>query len=151
MFRIGTDNENNYRKLLNPYLNNDGSLGENGYEHIETILQKAFRINSSFRCYEDAMGHIIAFRKQKQRQQFLHPFAKAKKLPVIKSLKVKPFPLSNRRYTILYHCRQKHTGRRYGIGKNNTGYWHGAVDAGIYAGAESIDHLPYLIKIPMAK
>lgn len=92
MFRIGTDNENEYRKLLRPYINSDGSLHENGYEHIETILQKAFQLNPSFRCYEDAMEHIIAFRKQKQRQDFLKPFAESKKLPVIKSLKVKPFP-----------------------------------------------------------
>ena len=92
MFRIGTDNENEYRKLLNPYLNRDGSLHEKGYEQIDVILQKAFNLNPSFRCYEDAMGHIIDLRKQKQRQDFLRPFAKSKKLPAIKSLKVKPFP-----------------------------------------------------------
>jgi SNF2 family DNA or RNA helicase len=92
MFRIGTDNEKEYRNLLKPYLNNDGILNENGYEHIDTILQKAFRLNPSFRCYEDAMEHIIALRKQKQRQDFLLPFAKSKKLPEIKSLNVNPFP-----------------------------------------------------------
>ncbi|MEP7318629.1 MAG: hypothetical protein ABI921_07800, partial [Panacibacter sp.] len=92
MFRIGNDNAAEYTKLLKPYVGKDYSLTEKGYDNIDSILQKAFQINASFRCYEDALAHIIQLREKKQRQEFLEPYAKAKKLPEIKSLNVKPFP-----------------------------------------------------------
>lgn len=92
MFRIGTDDTAEYIKLLKPYLNIDKSLSEKGYENIDRILQKAFQINPSFRAYEDALTHIIQWRENKQRQEFLAPYAEIKRLPEIKSLKVNPFP-----------------------------------------------------------
>jgi SNF2 family DNA or RNA helicase len=92
MFRIGTDDTPAYKKLLKPFVHDDFSLTEKGYDAIETILQKAFSINTSFRCYEDALAHIIQIRENKRRGNFLEPFIKTKKLPDIKSLKVKPFP-----------------------------------------------------------
>ena len=91
-FRIGTENENEYKKLLKPYTDRTGSLNEKGFEEIDLILQKAFQINPSFRCYEDALSHIIQLREKKQRKEFLKPYFEEKKLPEIKSLKVKPFP-----------------------------------------------------------
>lgn len=92
MFRTGTDNKAEYAKLLKPYLNIDKSLSEKGYDNIDKILQKAFQINPSFRAYEDALAHIIQWRENKQRQQFIAPYAEIKKLPEIKSLKLNLFP-----------------------------------------------------------
>lgn len=92
MFRTGTENESEYKKLFKPYLDKTRSLNEKGFEEIDVILQKAFQINSSFRCYEDALSHIIQWREKKERKDFLRPYFKQKKLPEIKSLKVKPFP-----------------------------------------------------------
>ena len=92
IFRIGTDNADGYKKLLKPYTQKDGSLNEKGFSEIDKILQAAFEINSSFRCYEDALAHIIHWRENKQRQEMLAPNFKANKLPAIKNLKVKPFP-----------------------------------------------------------
>jgi len=92
MFRIGTDNSSEYEKFLKPFVHNDYSLTENGYDAIDTILQQAFKINTSFRCYEDALAHIIQQREKKHRQQMLAPYIKAQKLPAIKSLKAAPFP-----------------------------------------------------------
>ncbi len=92
MFRIGTDDSEKYRRLLRPYLNGNNSLNEKGYDSIDTILQKVYEINDSFRVYEDALAHIIQLRECTQRKEFLKPFEKSKKLPVVKSLKVKPFP-----------------------------------------------------------
>jgi SNF2 family DNA or RNA helicase len=91
-FRIGTDNTNEYEKLLKPFVHSDYSLTEKAYDVIDEILQKAFKINTSFRCYEDAMAHIINVRENKHRGQFLELYTKANKLPEIKSLKVNPFP-----------------------------------------------------------
>lgn len=91
-FRIGTENESEYKKLFNPYIYNTGSLNEKGFEEIDLVLPKAFQINPSFRCYEDALSHIIQLREKKQLRDFLQPYFENKKLPVIKSLKVNPFP-----------------------------------------------------------
>ncbi len=92
MFRPGTENTKEYEKLLHPYLDESGCLNDAGYENIELLLSKAYKINPSFRCYEDALTHIIQLREIKERQEFLAPYLERKKLPVIKSLKVKPFP-----------------------------------------------------------
>jgi SNF2 family DNA or RNA helicase len=92
MLRIGTENENEYRQLKKQFCNADGSLHENAFEVIDVLLQKALKINPSFRSYEDALAFIITWREKKQRQHFLAPFIKKKKLPLIKSLKLKPFP-----------------------------------------------------------
>jgi len=92
MFRIGTDSAVAYKRLLKPFVEKDYSLTKNGYNSIDIILQKAFQINPSFRCYEDALEHIIQLRENKQRQQLLQPYVKSNKLPAIKNLKVNPFP-----------------------------------------------------------
>ncbi|MEP7238917.1 MAG: SWIM zinc finger family protein [Ferruginibacter sp.] len=92
MFRVGADNAVEYQKLLKSYLSKNRSLNERGYNLIHKILQKAFQINPSFRYYEDALEHIIQLRENKQRHELLAPYLKTKKLPNIKSLKVKPFP-----------------------------------------------------------
>jgi hypothetical protein len=92
MLRIGTENEKAFKLLKNDYCNPDGSLHQKAFEAIDTLLQKAYKINPTFRCYEDALAHIINWRQKKQRQSHLAPFIKKKKLPTIKSLKVKPFP-----------------------------------------------------------
>ncbi|HET7117690.1 MAG TPA: SNF2-related protein, partial [Hanamia sp.] len=91
-FRIGTENETEYKKLFKPYIDKTGGLNEKGFEEIDVILQKAFQINTSFRCYDDALSHIIQWREKKERKEFLTPYFKQNKLPEIKSLKVKPFP-----------------------------------------------------------
>ncbi len=91
-FRIGTENETEYKKLLKPYIDKTGSLNEKGFKEIDVILHKVFQINSSFRCYDDALSYIIQLREKKQRKDFLNPYFEKNKLPEIKSLKVKPFP-----------------------------------------------------------
>jgi len=91
-FRTGTENDTEYKKLLKPYIDDAGCLNEKGFEEIDLLLQKAFQINSSFRCYEDALSYIIQLREKKQRKDFLNPYLEKNSLPVIKSLKVTPFP-----------------------------------------------------------
>ncbi len=91
-FRIGTENTAEYKKLTKPYIDNTGGMNKKGFEEIDVILQKSFEINTSFRCYEDALSHIIQWREKKERKEFLAPYFKQNKLPEIKSLKVKLFP-----------------------------------------------------------
>ena len=77
---------------MKPYTEKNGQINEKGIDAIDKILQKAFLLNPPFRCYEDALAHIIQLRENKQRHEMLAPYIKEKKLPEIKSLKVKPFP-----------------------------------------------------------
>ncbi|MEO8960504.1 MAG: DEAD/DEAH box helicase [Ginsengibacter sp.] len=91
-FRIGTENKAEYEKLFKPYIDKTGGLTGKGFEEIDVILQKAFKINPSFRSYDDALSHIIQWREKKERNDFLRPYFKQNKLPDIKSLTVKPFP-----------------------------------------------------------
>ena len=71
MFRIGTGNAAEYKKLLKPYLDEAGCLNGKGFEDIDLLLQKAYQINPSFRCYEDALSlpdrryFILHYRRQK--------------------------------------------------------------------------------------
>lgn len=92
MFRIGTEHVVEYKKMLKPYLNKDNSLNEKGFEAIDKILEKAFRLSSSFRCYEDALAHIIQKRERDKRESFLQPYIESNQLPVTKSFKATPFP-----------------------------------------------------------
>jgi SNF2 family DNA or RNA helicase len=92
MFRIGTEDAPAFKKMLEPFVNDDLSLNEKGYFAIDIIIQNAFEISASFRCYEDALAHIIQVRETAHRNDLLAPFIKANKLPVIESLKAKPFP-----------------------------------------------------------
>lgn len=91
-FRIGTENESEYNKLFKPYIDKTGCLNAKGFEEIDMIIQKALQMNASFRCYEDALSHIIQLREKKERKSFLAPYFKQNKLPEIRSLKVKPYP-----------------------------------------------------------
>lgn len=92
MFRIGSDNAVEYQKMLKPFLNKDNSLNGKGFDSIDKILQKAFSIGGSFRCYEDALAHVIQKREINKRQALLLPHIESNKLPVIKSFKATPFP-----------------------------------------------------------
>ena len=92
MLRIGTENAKEYGLLKKQYCNADGSLHEKAFDEMDLLLKKAFKINPSFRCYEDALAAIISWREKKQRSLFLAPSIKKNKLPPIKSLKLKPFP-----------------------------------------------------------
>jgi SNF2 family DNA or RNA helicase len=90
--RIGTDDTTAYQKLFKQYVQEDGSLNEKAFIEIDQILRKAYKINASFRCYEDALQLIIEHREEQQRKQFFKPFQKGKKLPATKTLKAKLFP-----------------------------------------------------------
>ncbi len=92
MFRIGADDAAAYTKLLKPYLDKDSSLNAKGWKEIDKIMQQAFKINTSFRCYEDALAFIIQQRDTLHRKALFAPKLKAGKLPIIKSLLAKPFP-----------------------------------------------------------
>lgn len=92
MARIGSDDAEAYEKLFARYFTPALELLPESYAHIDELLQKAYAINPSFRCYDDALQLIIERREQSQRQAWLKPWLKKHRLPAIKNLKVTPFP-----------------------------------------------------------
>ncbi|MBX9850128.1 MAG: SWIM zinc finger domain-containing protein, partial [Cytophagaceae bacterium] len=89
--RIGTDDAKELQKLFQPFLTEDLILSEAGYDHIDSLLEKACHINPSFRCYEDALEFIIRKREIKERKNYLQEFMDNKKFPPVSNLKVTLF------------------------------------------------------------
>lgn len=91
-FRIAEKFRKAFATLLSPFLNKDGSLNDQGYRDIHSIIQKALKIDPSLRIYDDAIAHAISIREYNDRSEFLSSYSSKKKLPPLKSLKAKPFP-----------------------------------------------------------
>ena len=69
--RIGTDNQKEFEKWSKKYFDNDNSLFHAAYFDIEKLIQEALAIDSSFRCYEDALDLIIEKRTETHRHDII--------------------------------------------------------------------------------
>ena len=69
MLRIGTEQLDAFADLSLDYFDDQFCLTENGLAHFEVFLQKAHAISAEFRCYEDALEHILEQREQQRRIQ----------------------------------------------------------------------------------
>lgn len=71
MLRIGTDNTPDYLELGKTYFDQNLCLKEGSIDDIETFLEKARAISPDFRCYDDALSHILNIREKHKRIKFL--------------------------------------------------------------------------------
>ncbi len=65
--RIGTNNEDGFRKLAEPYFTPDGVMRPGTENHIFDFLTAATRLDDTFRWYPDALNYIVEQRDQKTR------------------------------------------------------------------------------------
>src|SRR5690606_31143435 len=65
--RIGTEKKDEFETLARTYFDNNHTLKENAYKTVDGFFQKAFSLHPDFRCYPDALEHIIEHR-EKERQ-----------------------------------------------------------------------------------
>ena len=65
--RIGTNNEDDFRKLAEPYFTPDGVMRPGTENHIFDFLTAATRLDDTFRWYPDALNYIVEQRDQKTR------------------------------------------------------------------------------------
>lgn len=65
--RIGTNNEDEFRKLAEPYFTPDGVMRPGTENHIFDFLTAATRLDDTFRWYPDALNYIVEQRDQKTR------------------------------------------------------------------------------------
>jgi len=66
--RIGTEERSALAKLAAGYFDNDLILKPEAFMQFEKFLSKAHKVNSSFRCYDDAMEFIVQHRNHIQRK-----------------------------------------------------------------------------------
>jgi len=67
--RIGGEQMDAFADLSLDYFDDQFCLTEDGYAHFEAFLQKARAINPDFRCYDDALEHILQHRGHQRRVQ----------------------------------------------------------------------------------
>ena len=65
--RIGSDNKKEFEKWSKNYFDTTYTLLPGAYLSIDKLLQEASAINSTFRCYEDALELILQYRVKTKR------------------------------------------------------------------------------------
>ena len=69
--RIGTDHEEEFRRLADPYFTPDGVLRPHKLSHIMDFMTAATRLDNTFRWYDDALSFIVEKRDDRYREQLL--------------------------------------------------------------------------------
>jgi superfamily II DNA or RNA helicase len=92
--RIGSAHKVAYRKLFGKYCAQDGVLSASAYGHIEVILRKAKAISEDFRCYPDALDHILTVRERERRYTLLDTLfpRRGNSARLDRIIKIKMFP-----------------------------------------------------------
>jgi len=92
--KIGTDNASQYEVFRKKYFSDNFELLATSFPIFEKILQEAKEINSSFRCYDDALTYVIKIRENITRRIKLGDFFKKnpKFSDIDGALKVQLFP-----------------------------------------------------------
>ena len=67
--RIGTDHEEEFRKLAEPYFTSDGMMRPGAEKNILDFLMAATRLDNTFRWYPDAFSFIVDQREYKKRKK----------------------------------------------------------------------------------
>jgi SNF2 family DNA or RNA helicase len=92
--KIGTDNASQYEVFRKKYFSDNFELLATSFPIFEKILQEAKEINSSFRCYDDALTYVIKIRENITRRIKLGDYFKknSKFSDIDGALKVQLFP-----------------------------------------------------------
>lgn len=70
--RIGTDHEEEFRRLAEPYFTPEGVMRPGAEKHILDFLMAATRLDNTFRWYPDAFSFLVDQREYKQRNSILN-------------------------------------------------------------------------------
>ena len=69
--RIGSDDEEAFSALAAHYFCKDGTLRKAAYSSFGKFLLEAKAINSSFRCYQDAIDFVVGIREREKRTKLI--------------------------------------------------------------------------------
>mgnify|MGYP000101078718 FL=1 len=113
--RIGTDNEEEFRKLASPYFTPDGVMRPAAIDSITEFLRAATRLNNTFRWYPDALGFILEQRDLRRRSQLLPDYASDTALDTL--LKTKLYPYQKEGIRFAFRAGKSIIADEMGLGK----------------------------------
>lgn len=113
--RIGTDNEEEFRKLADPYFTSDGVMRPEAIDSITEFLRDATRLNNTFRWYPDALGFILEQRDLHRRSQLLPDYASDTALDAL--LKAKLYPYQKEGIRFAFRAGKSIIADEMGLGK----------------------------------
>jgi SNF2 family DNA or RNA helicase len=71
MLRIGSENEGKIRKLSSTYFTDENCLKPTAYSNFDEFLMAVRKLNSSFRCYDDALSYVFEIRERNKRKAWV--------------------------------------------------------------------------------
>lgn len=76
--RIGTEHEEEFRKLAEPYFTPDGVIRPQAVGSIMTFFAEAVRLDNTFRWYSDVFSYIVEKRDALYRRKLMEDFSDTK-------------------------------------------------------------------------
>lgn len=113
--RIGTDNQEEFRRLAAPYFTPDGVMRPEALDSVTEFFRDAVRLNNTFRWYPDALGFILEQRDQRRRVQLLPEYASDTALD--KLLKTKLYPYQKEGIRFAFRAGKSVIADEMGLGK----------------------------------
>ncbi|MGF1635423.1 MAG: DEAD/DEAH box helicase, partial [Cyclobacteriaceae bacterium] len=77
MLRVGSSNAQKFQSFSKKYFLPDGNIKPSGYDTFDVFLKEAREIDPDFRCYADALSHVISIREKAKRKSWIAANQKA--------------------------------------------------------------------------
>lgn len=65
--RIGTEHAEEFKQLAEQYFDENNVLKPIAFAHFESFLEQAYALDNDFRCYNDALAHVLDVREKNRR------------------------------------------------------------------------------------
>lgn len=116
--RIGTEHLEELAELSIGYFDDQFRMTESGFARFEQFLQKARSISPDFRCYDDALEHILEHREHTRRVQKIAAMnAEQRKTWLSGLVKADMFPYQQEGVLFAYQHARAIIGDEMGLGK----------------------------------
>ncbi len=118
MLRMGAEQMDAFAELSLDFFDDQFCLTEKGYAHFEVFLQKARALSPDFRCYEDALEHILEQREQQRRVQKVEKMSAEQRTAWLSGLvKAEMFAYQEEGVLFAYQHGRAIIGDEMGLGK----------------------------------
>jgi len=118
MLRVGTEFTEAFVELSMDYFDDQFCLTETGMARFEVFLQKARKLSANFRCYDDALEHILEQREHQRRVQKVEKMpAEQREAWLADLVKANLFPYQQAGVLFAYQHGRVILGDEMGLGK----------------------------------
>ncbi|HMX39765.1 MAG TPA: DEAD/DEAH box helicase [Saprospiraceae bacterium] len=116
--RIGSEHREAFETLAGGYFDPHGCLTAHGFSNFEMFLQQAFLLSEQFRCYDDALEHILEQREHQRRIQKVQHMSPTERQAWLAGLvKADVFPYQQEGLLFAYQHGRVIIGDEMGLGK----------------------------------